>query len=101
MYEDGFVVAVVPDVLKEDAAAEQGDLESLDVDVGAIGAPCVGSDGVGDQRRKESIKVEEEEDGPARVSGVLTVSGGSSAYSMLHISSSTRYTLYRYMSARR
>ena len=41
-------MAVVAYVFEEDAAAEWGDLEGGDVDVGVEGAPCVCADTVGD-----------------------------------------------------
>jgi hypothetical protein len=62
-------VAVVAHVLEEDATAEERDLYRLDVDVCAVGAPCVGADGVGNKRGEQAVEVEEEEDGPGGVSG--------------------------------
>ena len=58
VYKYGLVVAVVADVFEEDAATEERDLEGLDVDVGAVCAPCVGSDGVGHEGGKQAIEVE-------------------------------------------
>lgn len=61
-------MAVVANVLEEDATAEERDLQGLDVDVGAVCAPCVGPDGVRHKRREQAIEVEEEKNSPARVS---------------------------------
>lgn len=61
--QDGLVVAVVAYVLEEDAAAERGDLQAGDVDVGVEVAPGVGADGVGDEGGEQAVEVEEEEDG--------------------------------------
>lgn len=61
--QDGLVVAVVANVLEEDAAAEGRDLQAGDVDVGVEVAPGVGANGVGDEGGQQAVEVEEEEDG--------------------------------------
>jgi hypothetical protein len=61
--QDCLIVAVVAQVLEEDAAAEQRDLQRGDVDVGLVGAPRVCAYAVGQEGREEAIEVEEEEDG--------------------------------------
>jgi hypothetical protein len=61
--QDRLIVAVVAQVLEEDAAAEQRDLQRGDVDVGLVGAPCVCAYAVGQEGREEAVEVEEEEDG--------------------------------------
>lgn len=52
-------------VLEKYATAEKRDLEGLDVDVRVVLVPGVCPDAIGDKRSKETIEVEEEEDGPA------------------------------------
>lgn len=59
-------MAVVADVLEEQAASEERDLQGLDVDVGVVGAPGVGANAIRYERRKQAVEVEEEEDGPSR-----------------------------------
>jgi len=46
MDQDRLVVAVVPYVFEEDATAQKRYLEGLDVDVGMVCAPGVGSDSI-------------------------------------------------------
>jgi hypothetical protein len=55
-------VGMVANSLEEYAAAEEGDLKGLDVDVGMVVAPGVGPDAVGDDGSEETVKVAEEED---------------------------------------
>lgn len=63
MDQNCLVVCVVSYVLEEDAAAEGRDLQAGDVDVGVEVVPGVGANGIGDQSREQTVKVEEEEDG--------------------------------------
>lgn len=63
VHQDRLIVAMVADVFEEDAAAERGDLEGGDVDVGVEGTPCVCAYAVGYQSSEEAVGVEEEEDG--------------------------------------
>jgi hypothetical protein len=63
MYQYRLIMAVIPYVLEEEAAAEQRDLERGDVDVRAKGPPCVCAYAVGYESREEAVEVEEEEDG--------------------------------------
>lgn len=65
----------------------------MNIDVGAVDAPGIGSDCVGDKSGKKTIEVKEEEDGPgARVSKGTNAMGEAwmDAYRMLQIRSSTR-----------
>lgn len=102
MYKYGLVVTVVTDVFEENAAAEERDLQGLNVDIGTVCTPCVGSDGIGHEGGKQAIEVEEEKYGPGvyqrGVSGRKTgrqagKQACGKAYKMPHIKSSTRYTL--------
>jgi len=63
MDQYSLIVAVVAEILEEDAAAQQGYLQRGDVDVGVEGAPGVCADAVGEEGREEAVEVEEEEDG--------------------------------------
>jgi hypothetical protein len=63
MDQESHIVAMVPDVLEEDATAEKRNLEGLDINVGMISSPGVGADGIGDNGRKYAVEVGEEEDG--------------------------------------
>lgn len=63
MHENGLIMPMVSYVLEKYATAEKRDLEGLDVDVRVILVPSVCPDPIGDKRRKETIEVEEEEDG--------------------------------------
>lgn len=55
-------MSVVSNALEEDATAEKGDLEGLDVDVGMVVAPCVGANAIRDNCSEQTVKVAEEED---------------------------------------
>ena len=44
LHKNSLVWAMVAEAGEEDAAAEQGDLEGLEVEVDAVLAPCVGPD---------------------------------------------------------
>jgi hypothetical protein len=57
MHQEGNVVTVVANVSEENPAAQQGDLKSLDVDVGMVGPPRVCPDTVGDDGCKQAVKV--------------------------------------------
>lgn len=54
---------MVPYGLEEYAAAKGRYLQRGDVDVGIESPPCVGTNAIGDQSRKQAIEVKEEEDG--------------------------------------
>lgn len=61
MDKDGLVISMIADTLEEYSASQQGNLQCLDIEVDVEFVPCVESDGVGEDRRKQPIKVEEEE----------------------------------------
>jgi len=54
---------MIAQVLEENAAAEQGDLQRRDVDVGVEGAPGICADAVRHEGCEQAVEVEEEEDG--------------------------------------
>jgi hypothetical protein len=57
-------MGMISKVFEEDSPAQQGQLESLDVDVCMESSPGVGSYGIGYDSRKETIQVAEKEDCP-------------------------------------
>lgn len=83
-------MAVVANVFEENTATKERDLESLDVDVGTVGAPCVGADGVRHESGKEAIEVEEEKDGSTIRQPGHALRERQSTHRIPHISSSTR-----------
>ena len=64
-------MAVVTNVFEKNPTTEERYLNGLNINVRAVGAPCVSSDGVGHKCREEAVEVEKKEDGPACVSGLL------------------------------
>ena len=63
MHQYCLIVAMVAEVLEEEAAAEQRDLERGDVDVSVEGVPRVRAYAVSYYGCEEAVEVEEEEDG--------------------------------------
>lgn len=63
MDQDSFVHSMVSDTFEEDPPSEQRDLESMDIDIGAIIVPCIRSYTIGDEGREKAIEVEQEEQG--------------------------------------
>lgn len=55
--QDRLIISVISKASKEDAAAEQGPLQGLDIDVDPIRMPGIGANDVRDDRSKYSIKV--------------------------------------------
>ena len=92
MNENGLVVCVVSYAFEEDAATEQRNLERLDIDVGMIVAPGVPAYAIGDERRKQTIKVAQEEDCTAIVRGYDWSYVAVCTHRTPHTSSSTRRT---------
>lgn len=77
LYEYGLVVAVISKTDEEDAAAEYGDLESLDIDVNPVLMPCPCAYSPRDGRCYHSVKVEQKEDGPTMALAGATTTGWS------------------------
>lgn len=65
MDQYGLVMTMISYVLEKNATSEGRDLQGLDVDVGAVYAPGVCANAVGNESRKETVEVEEEEDCPS------------------------------------
>lgn len=63
IHQDRYIVCVVSYTFEEDPSSQQANLKGRDVDVGAIFVPRPGSNAVCYHRRKQSIEVEEEEEG--------------------------------------
>lgn len=61
--QQSLVGAVVAQAGEEDAAAQEGYLQSSNIDVDTVAVPGVGPDDVGDDGGEQTIEVEEEEDG--------------------------------------
>jgi hypothetical protein len=59
------IMGMVSKVFEEDPPAEQGKLESLDIDVCMEGSPSVGPYGIGDDSREEPVQVTEKKDCPS------------------------------------
>ena len=59
------VLSVVSKTGKENATAKQGPLQSLNIDIDAIGMPGIGADGIRDYGSDYSIKIEQEENSTA------------------------------------
>jgi hypothetical protein len=66
MDQNGLIVAVISEALEEDSPTQERYLECLDIDVQSVFMPCPSSQTVGYESCKESIEIEEEEEGPAR-----------------------------------
>lgn len=63
VYKNGLIVAVVSDGLEEQSSTQEGDLERGDVDVCSVLVPGVCADGIAQDGGKQTIEVEEEEEG--------------------------------------
>lgn len=63
MNQDCLVIAVITKSLEEDPPSQERYLKRLDVDVNSMYMPCPESKKKGDESGKDSIEVEEEEEG--------------------------------------
>ena len=57
---------MISKIFEEYTATEKGELQSLNVDVGAVAVPGVGTDAVRNECTKQAIEVEEEENCSSR-----------------------------------
>ena len=65
MHNDSLILRVVPCAFEEKPTSQQGDLQSLNTDVGSIVVPEICSNAIDDQACEEAIEVKEKEDGAA------------------------------------
>jgi hypothetical protein len=64
--QNSLIVAIISEASEEYSSAQKGDLEGFDVDVHAVSMPRPSSQTVGNEGRKNSIEIEEEEECSAR-----------------------------------
>jgi hypothetical protein len=64
--QNSLIVAIISEARKEYSSTQKGDLEGFDVDVHAVFMPRPSSQTIGDESRKDSIEIEQEEESSTR-----------------------------------
>jgi hypothetical protein len=68
MYEDGLIIPMISKTFEEDSASQERYLQGLDIYVHTVFVPSPKSNSIGDESRKDSVEIEQKEEGSRMIS---------------------------------